>query len=86
MMPISSSVSMASYRDLYSIHQQQLEESMLFQEVLQYGQNHQIRTIPFHPIPFDILKKEIFNQFLVLLYCGTTTLNYLTRNDWVNIK
>jgi hypothetical protein len=37
-------------------------------------------------IPFDILKKEIFDQFLVLLYCGTTTLNHLTRNDWVDIK
>jgi hypothetical protein len=71
---------------LYGIHQRQLEESILFPEVLQYGQNHQIGIVPFHPIPFDILKKEIFNQFLVLLYCETTTLNYLTRNDWVNIK
>jgi hypothetical protein len=68
---------------LYGIHQQQLEELILFREVLQHEQNHQIRTIPIHPIPFDILKKEIF---LVLLYCGTTTLNYLTRKDWIDIK
>jgi hypothetical protein len=71
---------------LYGIHQQQLKESILFREVLRYGQNHLIRTILIHPIPFDILKKEIFDQFLVLLYCGTTTLNHLTRNDWVDIK
>jgi hypothetical protein len=71
---------------LYGIYQQQLEESILFREVLQHGQNHQIGIVPFHPIPFDILKKEIFDQFLVLLYCGTTTLDYLTRNDWVDIK
>jgi hypothetical protein len=71
---------------LYGIHQRQLEESILFQEVLRYGQNHLIGTIPIHPIPFDILKKEIFDQFLVLLCCGMTTLNYLTRNDWVDIK
>jgi hypothetical protein len=71
---------------LYGIHQQQLEESILFREVLRYGQNHLIGTIPIHPIPFDDLKKEIFNHFLVLLYCGTTTLNHLTRNDLVDIK
>jgi hypothetical protein len=55
---------------LYSIHQRQLEESILFREVLQYEQNHLIGTIPIHPIPFNDLKKEIFDQFLVLLYCG----------------
>jgi hypothetical protein len=71
---------------LYGIHQQQLEESILFREVLQHGKNHQIGTILIHPIPFNILKKEIFNHFFVLLYCGTTTLDYLTRNDWVDIK
>jgi hypothetical protein len=37
-------------------------------------------------IPFDDLKKKIFNWFLVLLYCGTTPLNHLLRNDWVDIK
>jgi hypothetical protein len=71
---------------LYGIYQKQLKESILFQEVLQHGQDHQIRIVPFHPIPFDILEKKIFNQFLALLYCGTTTLNHLTRNDWVDIK
>jgi hypothetical protein len=71
---------------LYGIHRRQLEESLLFQEVLQHGQNHLIGTLPIHPIPFDDLKKEIFDHLLVLLYCGTTTLNHLTRNDWVDIK
>jgi hypothetical protein len=71
---------------LYGIHRRQLEESLLFQEVLQYGRNHLIGTLPIHPISFDDLKKEIFNHLLVLLYCGTTTLNHLTRNDWVDIK
>jgi hypothetical protein len=71
---------------LYSIHQWWLEESILFQEVLWHGQDHRIRIVPFHPIPFNILKREIFNQFLILLYCGTTALNHLSRNDWVNIK
>jgi hypothetical protein len=71
---------------LYGIHRRQLEESILFREVLRYGQNHLIGTIPIHPIPFDDLKKEIFDHFLVLLHCGTTTLNHLTRNDLVDIK
>jgi hypothetical protein len=35
---------------------------------------------------WKIVTKEIFNQFLVLLYCGMTPLNYLSRNDWVDIK
>jgi hypothetical protein len=74
------------YGTLYGIHQRQLEESILFREVLRYGQNHLIRTIPIHPIPFNDLKKEIFDHFLVLLYCGMTTLNYLTRNDLVDIE
>jgi hypothetical protein len=76
----------STHNTLYGIHRRQLEESILFQEVLQYGQNHLIRTLPIHPIPFDNLKKEIFDHFLILLYCGTTTLNHLTRNDWVDIK
>jgi hypothetical protein len=46
---------------LYGIHQRQLEESILFREVLQYRQNHLIRTLPIHPIPFDDLKKEVFD-------------------------
>jgi hypothetical protein len=71
---------------LYGIHRQQLEESILFQEVLLYGQNLLIGTILIYPIPFDDLKKEIFDHFLVLLYYGTTTLNHLTRNDLVDIK
>jgi hypothetical protein len=70
---------------LYGIHQR-VGDSLLFQEVLQFGQDHLIRTVPFHPIPFDDLKKEIFDQFLVLLYCEMTPLNHLLRNDWVDVK
>jgi hypothetical protein len=71
---------------LYGIHQRRLEDSILFQEVLRYGQNHLIGVIPIHPIPFDNLKKEIFDHFLILLYCGTTTLNHLAKNDLVDVK
>jgi hypothetical protein len=71
---------------LYGIHQRRLEDSILFQEILRYGQNHLIGTIPIHPIPFDDLKKEIFDHFLILLYCGTTTLNHLAKNDLVDVK
>jgi hypothetical protein len=74
------------HNTLYGIHQRQLEESILPQEVLQYGRNHLIRTLPIHLIPFNDLKKEIFDHLLVLLYCGMTTLNHLTKNDWVDIK
>jgi hypothetical protein len=71
---------------LYRIHQQQVEDSLLFQEVLQFRQDHWIGTVSFHPIPFDDLEKEIFDQFLVLLYCGMTPLNHLLRNNWVDVK
>jgi hypothetical protein len=71
---------------LYGIHRQQLEDSILFQEVLQYGQNHLIGVILIHPIPFDDLKKEIFDHLLILSYCGTMTLNHLAKNDLVNVK
>jgi hypothetical protein len=51
-----------------------------------------IRTRPLdwnYPIssyPIQWSKKKIFDQFLVLLYCGMTPLNHLSRNDWVDIK
>jgi hypothetical protein len=71
---------------LYGIHQRQVEDSILFQEIIRYGQSHSIGVIPIHPIPFDDLKKEIFDHFLTLSYCGTTTLNQLTKNDLVDVK
>jgi hypothetical protein len=46
------------HNTLYGIHRRQLEESILFQEVLQFGQNHLIGTLPIHPIPFDDLKER----------------------------
>jgi hypothetical protein len=71
---------------LYGIHQWRVEDSILFQEILRYGQGHLIGIILIHPISFDDLKKEIFNHLLILLYCGTTILNHLTKNDWVDVK
>jgi hypothetical protein len=73
------------HRILYEIHQQ-VENSLLFQEILRFRQDHRIGVIPVHPIPFDDLKREIFNKFLVLLYYGTIPLNHLSRNDWVDVK
>jgi hypothetical protein len=71
---------------LYSIHQSYFEQSPLFQEILQYGEDKEIGINPCYPIFFDTLKKEIFNDFLHLLYLRTKQLEYLNREDWVNIK
>jgi hypothetical protein len=64
-------------RVLYGVHQSYFEQSPLFQEILQYGENEEIGTNLTYPIPFDTLKKEIFNDFLHLLYFGTERLEYL---------
>jgi hypothetical protein len=62
---------------LYGIHQSDFDQSLLFQEIIHYGEADGIGTNPYHPIPFDTLKKEIFNDFLHLLYwrqtIGTTS-------------
>jgi hypothetical protein len=71
---------------LYGIHQSYYEQSPLFQEVLQYGRDEEIGTSPCFPIPFDTLKKEIFDNFLHLLYFGAERLEYLNREEWYNIK
>jgi hypothetical protein len=71
---------------LYGVHQSYFDQSPLFQEILQYRENKEINTNPSYPIPFDTLKKEIFNDFLHLLYFGTEQLEYLRRKDWINIK
>jgi hypothetical protein len=57
---------------LYGVYQSYFKQSPLFQEVLQYGR--------------DALKKEIFNDFLHLLYFGAKRLEYLNREEWYNIK
>jgi hypothetical protein len=71
---------------LYSVHQSYFEQSPLFQEVLQYGRDEEIGTNPCFPISFDTLKKEIFNDFLHLLYFGAERLEYLNREEWCYIK
>jgi hypothetical protein len=71
---------------LYGVHQSYFKQSPLFQEILQYGEDEEIGTNPNYPIPFDTLKKEIFNDFLHLLYFGIERLEYLNRENWVNIK
>jgi hypothetical protein len=71
---------------LYDVHQSYFQQSPLFQEVLQYGRDEEIGVNPCFPIPFDTLKKEIFNDFLHLLYFGAEQLEYLNREEWYNIK
>src|ERR1700678_2372089 len=44
---------------LYGLHRQYFDNSILFQEILQYGQTDYIGMIPSRPIPFDILKHKI---------------------------
>jgi hypothetical protein len=78
---LNTNIFISIYGILYRIHQQQVKDSLLFQEVLWFGQDHWIGTIPFHPIPFNNLEKKIFDWLVVLLYCGTTPLNHLSRND-----
>jgi hypothetical protein len=57
-------------RILYGIHQSYFDQSPLFQEIIHYGEANGIGTDPHYPIPFDTLKKEIFDDFLHLLYFG----------------
>jgi hypothetical protein len=71
---------------LYGIHQSYFNQSPLFQEIIHYGEADGIGTNPYHPIPFDTLKKEILNNFLHLLYFGIKWLEQLPQEDWVNIK
>jgi hypothetical protein len=73
-------------RILYGVHQSYFDQSPLFQEIIHYREANGIGTIPYHPIPFDTLKKEIFNDFLHLLYFGIKQLEQLPQGNWVNIK
>jgi hypothetical protein len=58
----------------------------LFQEIVLYGRTNEIGINPYHPIPFDTLTKEVFNNLLHILYFGTEHLEHLTPEDWLNIK
>jgi hypothetical protein len=71
---------------LYSLHQSLFNPSPLFREILLYGESNEIGTKPYHPIPFDTLTKEIFDNFLYLLYFGAEHLEHLTPAEWLNIK
>jgi hypothetical protein len=47
---------------------------------------NEIGINPYHPILFDTLIKEIFNNLLHILYFGTEHLEHLTPEDWLHIK
>jgi hypothetical protein len=71
---------------LYGVHLSHFNQSPLFQEIILYGELNEIETNPYHPIPFDTLTKEVFHNFLYLLYFGINHLDHLTPRDWLNIK
>jgi hypothetical protein len=71
---------------LYGVHQSYSDQSPLFQEIIHYREADGISTNPYYPIPFDTLKKEIFNEFLHLLYFGVEQLEQLPWENWINIK
>jgi hypothetical protein len=71
---------------LYGVHLSNFNQSPLFWEIILYGESSEIGTNPYHPIPFDTLTKEVFHNFLYLLYFGTDHLDHLTPRDWLNVK
>ena len=71
---------------LYGLHWRYFQNSPLFQEIIAHGKKQLVGLLPRHPIPFDILKNNLFDYFLVLLYHGSFKLNRLTRDDWINLK
>jgi hypothetical protein len=71
---------------LYGVHQSHFDQSPLFREIILYGRTNEIGVNPHHPILFDTLTKEIFNNLLYVLYFGTEHLEHLTPEDWLNIK
>jgi hypothetical protein len=72
--------------NLYSVHLSNFNQSPLFREIILYGEPNKIGTNPYHPIPFDTRTKEVFHNFLYLLYFGTDHLDHLSPEDWLNIK
>jgi hypothetical protein len=73
-------------QELYGIHLSLFNQSPLFREIILYGESNEIGTNPYHPIPFDTLTKEVFNNFLYLLYYGAEHLEYLSPDEWLNVK
>jgi hypothetical protein len=70
----------------YSVHLSNFNQSPLFREIILYGELNEIGTNPYHPVPFDTLTKEVFHNFLYLLYFGTDHLDHLSPEDWLNVK
>jgi hypothetical protein len=66
---------------LYGIHQSYFDQSPLFQEIIHYGEADGIGTDPHYPIPFNTLKKEIFDDFLYLLYFSVKRLEQLSQEN-----
>ena len=75
-----------SWGILCGLHWQYFQNSPLFQEIVAHGEKQIIGLLPQHPVPFNILKNNLFDHFLVLLYHGSFKLNHLTRDDWINLK
>ena len=71
---------------LYGLHRQYLQNSILFQEIIAYGGKNLIGLLPQHPIPFNTLRSNLFDHFLILLYHGFFKLDHLTRDDWINLE
>jgi hypothetical protein len=71
---------------LYGVHQSHFNQSPLFQEIIHYRGPNGIGVNSYHPISFDTLIKEVFNNFLYLLYFGTKHLEHLTPEDLLNTK
>jgi hypothetical protein len=67
---------------LYGLHQSHFNQSLLFQEIVLYGEINEIGVNPYHPIPFNTLTKEVFHNFFYLLYFGAEHLEHLTPEDW----
>jgi hypothetical protein len=71
---------------LYGVHQSHFNQLPLFQEIIHYGGPKKRGVNSYHPIPFDALIKEVFNNFFHLLYFRTEHLEHLTLEDWLNTK
>jgi hypothetical protein len=71
---------------LYGVHLSNFNQSPLFREIILYGESNKIGTNPYRPIPFDTLIKEVFHNFLYLLYFRTDHLDHLAPEDWLNVK
>jgi hypothetical protein len=72
--------------ELYGIHLSLFNQSPLFREIILYGKTNEIGINPYRPIPFDTLTKEVFDNFLYLIYYGAEHLEYLSPGEWLKVK